>query len=174
MARLADAHKRLIVQRLATFASPTSIQGELQELGIEVSLSQIAYYDPGSRGTDLAQEWRDLFEATRQKFTADTSEIAISHRAFRLRELGRLYQKVTDGGRPNVPLAKELLIEAEKFAGDAYVNARANSPAAETEEERVQRMRAAFAAMDEATLGMSAPAAATGPTLVRSSGDAAA
>jgi hypothetical protein len=150
MARLSHEHKRLIVQRLATFVTPSEIKAELQELGVTVSLSQIAYY---AAGKDLAPEWRDLYVSTRRTFIEQTSEIAGAHRSWRLRELVKLYRRTTAGSRPNIPLGKELLVEMEKFTGDHYVNARANSPAAETEEQRVQRMLAQFAEMDRLTLG---------------------
>jgi hypothetical protein len=51
MAALTEVHKRLIVQRLATFHSPSEIADELQDMGVVVSLSQIATTTPNPRPT---------------------------------------------------------------------------------------------------------------------------
>lgn len=125
MAKLGKDHKVLIVQRLATFVTPTEIQTELRETyKLEVSLRQIVYYDPAAKNSEIAPGWRTLFEETRALFTKDTSDIAISHRSFRLRELDRMFRKVATAPKENIPLGKELLIEAERFTGDAYTNRR--------------------------------------------------
>ena len=110
-------------------------------MGLSVSLSQIVYYDPGSKGTDVAKKWRDVYAETRERFKADCDDIAIAHRSFRLRELNRLYQKATGGTRPNIPLGMEIIVEAEKMAGDMYVNVRAGK--ANGVEDQLRRARTA-------------------------------
>ena len=122
MATLKSEHKRLIVMRLATWVKPTEIKQELQELGVVVSLPQIAYYDPQSKGTDLAPEWQQLHALTREQFLKDTAHIAISHRSYRLQELGDMYAKSKQG--KNYPLAASLLEQAAKETGDSYTNKR--------------------------------------------------
>lgn len=124
MPALKNEHKRLIVQRLATFVSYTEIIEELQTFGVAASMSQIAYYDPQCKNPKLGQEWRELYKETRAAFTRDTSDIAVAHKSFRLRELGRMYRKASGGARPNMMLAKELLEQAAKEVGEAYTNRR--------------------------------------------------
>lgn len=124
MAKLNDDHKRIVVQRLATFVSYTEIVAELKALGVEVSMPQIAHYDPKTKNAELAPKWRELYNATREKFIADTSDIAIAHRSYRLRELDRMYANNKRAARENVVLGRDLLVEAEKFVGEAYSNKR--------------------------------------------------
>ncbi len=122
MATLKNEHKRLIVQRLATFVSATDIQRELQDAGVAVSFSQIAYYDPQSAGTDLAESWRTLHAETRNRFIEDTSSIAITHQAYRLRELLDMQREARK--KKNYPLAASLLKQAAEDFGGAYTNKR--------------------------------------------------
>jgi hypothetical protein len=124
MARLTSDHKRLIVQRLATFATLTEIREELLQLGADASLSQIMYYDPDSKGTHVADEWRTLHAETRERFIVETAGIAISHQSFRLRELERLYRKTASGTRANVVLGAQLLKQAAEEVGGAFTNRR--------------------------------------------------
>lgn len=124
MAKLSSLHKTLIVQRLATFVSDKEIIEELRTFGVEVDYAQIAYYNPQTAGSRLGKEWVQLFDETRKRFIDDTSSIAISHRAYRLQELDRLYKKSKTSPRENVPLSKEIIVEAEKISGNSYTNRR--------------------------------------------------
>lgn len=124
MAKLKKDAKVLIVQRLATFVTPTEIVAELKEMGVEATIQQVVYYDPATKGTDLAPEWRTLHGHTRAAFTKESAGIAITHKSFRLQELLRLYRKASSGARPNIVLAKELLEQAAKEMGEAYTNRR--------------------------------------------------
>lgn len=124
MAALSNALKALIVQRLAMFVADKAIIEELATLGVTVDYPQIAYYHPRTKRSRLGKEWVELFEATRAQYIADTSDIPIAHRAVRLRELNRMFEKGKAAARENVPLQKDLLIEAERFTGDAYTNKR--------------------------------------------------
>jgi hypothetical protein len=69
-------------------------------MGVVVSLSQISYYDPETKTSDLAQKWRDLHRETRAAFVKETASIAVAHKSFRLRELGRMYRRAMSGARP--------------------------------------------------------------------------
>lgn len=122
MAALKNDHKRLLVQRLATFVAPVEIQAEFKTLGLDVSLSQISYYDPASSRTDLAAEWRALFAETRAQFVKDTASIAIAHKAFRLRELDSNYRAMKKS--KNLIGANSVLEQAAKEMGEAYTNKR--------------------------------------------------
>ncbi|NBC16566.1 MAG: DUF2280 domain-containing protein [Bacteroidetes bacterium] len=123
--RLDQKHKVFIVERLACYDTPTEVQTAFQErFGERISLSQIVYYDPtSSQGRrELAQDWKDLFAETRQRFTRDTSEIAIAQKAYRLRRLGRIARQAA--GMRNYVLEMDALEQAAKEVGDAYTNSK--------------------------------------------------
>lgn len=123
MARLTVDVITYIVTRLACFERPAEIQAAvLETFGVDVGLPQILYYDPKSRGTDMAQKWRKLHADTRAAFTRDVSQIPIANRAVRLRELQKLYEK--DEGRGATALAAGHLEQAAKEVGDAFTNRR--------------------------------------------------
>ncbi|MNE97053.1 hypothetical protein D3C80_1953460 [compost metagenome] len=61
-----------------------------------------------------------LFEDTRARFREETAEIPIANRAYRLRTLGRLAEKVE--GMRNYGLTLQILEQAAKEVGDVYVN----------------------------------------------------
>lgn len=122
MATLRDEHKTLIVQRLATFVSPTEIKEELSQQGVDVSLRQIAYYDPTLKSAGASDAWRQLHAEIRAQFVKDTASIAIANKAYRLRELDDMQRRAKL--RKNFPLAAQLLEQAAKEMGEAYTNRR--------------------------------------------------
>ena len=124
MATFTDADKEFVVKRLARFDSPSEVRKALKKVrGTEASRSQIAYYNPGNeQGRDLAQKWRDLFEATREQYISDTSRIASSHKAHRLR---RLEEAAEDARKhKNWPLMADIYEQIAKELGGAYTNER--------------------------------------------------
>lgn len=122
MAALSNEVKAFIVQALACFDTPAQVAASVrEEFGIEVSRQQCESHDPTkSAGRDLAKRWRTLFDDTRKRFREETSEIPIANRAFRLRALGRMVEKVE--GMRNYGLALQILEQAAKEVGDVYVN----------------------------------------------------
>ena len=122
MAKLTKATQRAIVQRLACFEAPSDIQAALKAEGVDVSLSQIAYYNPATASPDLAAEWRTLYQETRERFVADTAGVAIAHRRVRLEARARLAGKAEKQG--NLVLVKDLLEQAAKEVGDVFTNRR--------------------------------------------------
>lgn len=124
MARLTADQKLFIVQRLACFDPPTAVAKAVrEEYQIEVSRQVVEGYDPTKyAGRNLAAKHKTVFEETRKAFLEDTSGIAISHKAVRLRSLQRMAEKAESMG--NMVLAKDLLEQAAKEAGDAYSNKR--------------------------------------------------
>lgn len=124
MARLKPEVKTYIVQRLACFDTPTQVsEGVKDEFGIEMSRMAIQAYDPTkSAGAELGVKLRKVFEDTRERFLSDTSEIAISHKAVRLRMLQRMAESAEKRG--NLVLAASLLEQAAKEVGEAYTNKR--------------------------------------------------
>lgn len=61
-----------------------------------------------------------MFHACRERFTAETADIPIAHRAYRLRALGRMAEKAES--MKNIALTAQLLEQAAKEVGDIYVN----------------------------------------------------
>jgi hypothetical protein len=129
MAKLNDAHKSFIVQALACWDSPSEVAEALrEEYGVEAHRSQVAQYDPTRvAGERLAKRWRDLFEATRDRFRREVAEIPIADQAYRLRALGKIYDRHLSRG--NVVGAAAVLEQAAKEAGGAFANRREHTGA---------------------------------------------
>jgi hypothetical protein len=129
MAKLTDAHKRFIVQALACWDSPQEVADAVKvEFGLDAHRSQVAQYDPTkAAGQKLAKKWVDLFEATRKRFREEVAEIPIADQAFRLRALGKIYERHLSRG--NVVGAAAVLEQAAKEAGGAFTNRREHTGA---------------------------------------------
>jgi hypothetical protein len=119
MATLTDTERRKIVKRLACFESPPEVaEWAVEAFGKDVTVGQIHHYDP-TRCDDTAQKWTQLFQDTREAFLSDLETIPLSHRAVRLRELQRLYDRLKDGDETE---AARLLKQAAKEMGDKFTN----------------------------------------------------
>ena len=121
MARLNDKHRALLVQALATFATPSEARDELKEIfGVEATLDQVVFYDPNTaNGQRLAEKWKTMFDEARERFKRETENIAIANRAYRLRQLQRI---VAHTKSPK--LRMEAMEQAAKEVGDVYTNRR--------------------------------------------------
>lgn len=117
-----DEIRIFIVQALACFDSPSVVaEAVKQEFGLIVTRQYAETHDPTKRaGKGLGKKMRAIFEETRKAFLEDTSQVAISHRAVRLRALNRMVEKAE--GRGNIALAAQLLEQAAKEVGDSYSN----------------------------------------------------
>lgn len=123
MAKLNNELKRLIVQRLACFVGPTDIVREAQEIyGVKLSVPQVIYYDPNSRGTDVAEKWRALYATTREQYCKDTAEHAATHEAWRLQQATAIVQ--TAMRQRNFAVALQALEHAAKERGGMFTNTR--------------------------------------------------
>ncbi|ANI33856.1 phage protein [Pseudomonas sp. JY-Q] len=122
MAALSNEVKAFIVQALACFDTPSQVAEAVnKEFGIEISRQTAESHDPTKRqGKNLAKRWVVLFEDTRKRFREETADIPIANRAYRLRALGRMVEKVE--GMRNYGLALQILEQAAKEVGDVYVN----------------------------------------------------
>jgi len=122
MAALNGAIKVFIVERLACFDTPTEVQKAVkQAFDVDVSLPQLTAYNPNlAAGQRLSQTLKDVFESTRKRFLADTSGVAIAHKAYRLRVMDRLLEKMEKSG--NVAMVAQLLEQAAKEEGGAFTN----------------------------------------------------
>ncbi|GLO27628.1 DUF2280 domain-containing protein [Pseudomonas putida] len=122
MAALSNEVKAFIVQALACFDTPSQVAEAVnKEFGIEISRQTAESHDPTKRqGKNLAKRWVVLFEDTRKRFREETADIPIANRSYRLRALARMAEKVE--GMRNYGLALQILEQAAKEVGDAYVN----------------------------------------------------
>jgi len=116
--------KARVVQSLACFDSPSVVAKAIKaEFGVDISAQAVEAYDPNKvAGKKLSERYRILFAETRKAFLEDTSQIAVSHRAVRLRALQRMAEKAENQG--NMVLAASLLEQAAKEVGGAYTNKR--------------------------------------------------
>lgn len=70
MAKLKKAEQLYIVRSLAQFMTPTEVVKDIKEkFNIDVSPQQVEAYDPTKvAGRDLRQEYKDVFETTRDDY----------------------------------------------------------------------------------------------------------
>lgn len=110
MATLKEPVKIFIVQSLACFETPQQVVDTVkQDFNIEITRQQVALYDPTKvAGRNLSKKLKDLFERTRKDFRENIEDIAIANKAFRLRELQKMYE---DSGR-NKRVKQNLLKQA--------------------------------------------------------------
>ncbi len=110
MAALKDPVKIFIVQSLACFETPQQVADAVQQrFGIEIDRRQCEGYDPTKfSGRNLSKKLTELFHQTRQDFRENIEDIAIANKAFRLRELQKMYE---DSGR-NKRVKQNLLKQA--------------------------------------------------------------
>lgn len=108
---------------LACYEPPTKVKGLVQErFGVEVSLSQLAYYNPKSiQGSEqLAEKWKAMFEETREKFLNEITEVPISQKVYRLKVLQDNLQNFER--IKNYKGMNECLEQAAKEVGGAFTN----------------------------------------------------
>ncbi|MCR6026775.1 DUF2280 domain-containing protein [Salmonella enterica subsp. enterica] len=122
MAALKPEIKAFIVQSVACFDTPSQVvESVLKEFGIQITRQQVEQNDPTKvSGKGLAKKWTDLFNATRERFLNEISDIPIANKAYRLRALNRM--AMTTEGMKNFGMTAQLLEQAAKEVGDAYTN----------------------------------------------------
>lgn len=122
MAALKPEIKAFIVQSVACFDTPSQVvESVLKEYGVQITRQQVEQNDPTKiSGKGLAQKWVDLFNATRDRFLNEISDIPIANKAYRLRVLQRM--STTAEGMKNLGMTAQLLEQAAKEVGDAYSN----------------------------------------------------
>lgn len=122
MAALKPEVRAFIVQELACFDTPSQIVESVQkEFKVQVTRQQVSSHDPTKvAGKGLAQKWVDLFNATRERFLNEISDIPIANKAYRLRVLQRM--SMTAENMKNIGMTAQLLEQAAKECGDAYTN----------------------------------------------------
>lgn len=122
MAALKGEVKAFIVQSLACFDTPSQVvESVKKEFGLAIPRQQVESHDPTkANGKGLAQKWVDMFNATRERFQNEISDIPIANKAYRLRVLDRMATRAE--GMKNLALTAEIIEQAAKECGDAYTN----------------------------------------------------
>ncbi|MCY2720096.1 DUF2280 domain-containing protein [Klebsiella pneumoniae] len=122
MAALKPEVKAAIVQMLACYDTPSQVVEAVQkDFGITITRQQVETHDPTKvSGKTLAKKWVDMFNATRDRFLNEISDIPIANKAYRLRALDRMMTKAES--MRNMALAASLMEQAAKECGDAYTN----------------------------------------------------
>ncbi|WP_426739372.1 DUF2280 domain-containing protein [Enterobacter cloacae complex sp. 400B2] len=122
MATLKGEVKAFIVQSLACFDTPSQVVELVKkEFGLSITRQQVESHDPTkANGRGLAQKWVDMFNATREHFQNEISDIPIANKAYRLRVLDRMATRAE--GMKNLALTAEIIEQAAKECGDAYTN----------------------------------------------------
>ncbi|WP_416329048.1 DUF2280 domain-containing protein [Raoultella planticola] len=122
MAALKPEVKAFIIQMLACYDTPSQVVEAVQkDFGITITRQQVETHDPTKvSGKTLARKWVDLFNATRDRFLNEISDIPIANKAYRLRALDRMMTKAES--MRNMALAASLMEQAAKECGDAYTN----------------------------------------------------
>lgn len=125
MATLTDDVKTALVRALACFDTPSQAADAVnQEFGVKITRQQAAKYDPTKTGGgNLSQKLRALFYATREAFLKEAAGIPIAQASYRLRVLQRTLERAE--GRGNAVLVLQVLEQAAKETGGAYVARRA-------------------------------------------------
>lgn len=122
MAALKPEAKAAIVQMLACYDTLSIVVAAIQkDYGIKVTPQQVESHDPTKvSGKGLAKKWVDLFNATRERFQNEISDIPIANKAYRLRVLNRM--AVNAESMKNYGMTAQLLEQAAKDVGDVYTN----------------------------------------------------
>jgi hypothetical protein len=120
--QLPDEVKIFIVQALACFDPPSVVVAAVkEEFALTVSPQRVIKYNPTKKsGEDLGQELKAIFAETRKRFLAETAEIGIANRSYRLRKLDRIAQKAEAAGNHVVVMA--ACEAAAKEIGGAFTN----------------------------------------------------
>lgn len=101
MAALREPVKIFIVQSLACFETPQQVADAVKEnFNIEIGRQQVAFYDPTKvAGKNLSKKFVTLFNETRKKFQENVLDIPIANKAFRLKEMQKMFD---DFGRNRI------------------------------------------------------------------------
>lgn len=122
MAALKPEVKAFIIQMLACYDTPSQVVEAVQkDFGIAITRQQVETHDPTKvSGKTLAKKWVDLFNAARDRFLNEISDIPIANKAYRLRVLQRM--STTAENMKNIGMTAQLLEQAAKEVGEAYSN----------------------------------------------------
>src|ERR1700732_5467617 len=122
MAKLPEDVQTFVVEHLACFLTSSEVAAAVaEEFGVAIGRQQAWKYDP-ERNAELAPKWRAIFDPTRPAFVAETAQIGIAHRSYRLRRLESYLHRAEETKR--YALAAQLLKQAAEEMGGAYTSRR--------------------------------------------------
>jgi hypothetical protein len=122
MAKLTEDVQAFVVQQLGCFLTPSQVAAAVsEEFGVEIGRQQAWKYHP-SNNPELAPRWRTIFEATRAAFVAETAQIGMAHRSYRLRRLESYLHRAEETKCYGLPA--QLLKQAAEEMGGAYTSRR--------------------------------------------------
>lgn len=120
MRRLPDVVKRRIVEHLACHRTCVEVaELILGEFDVEVTPRHVRAYDPTSFQFAGSHKWLDYYQSVRKRCADEIGGIAIAHRAYRMRQLQRIYEKAVERGDLNQ--ARLALEQAAREAGNIFV-----------------------------------------------------
>lgn len=121
--KLDNQHQIYIIQQLAVYERPTTIQEALKQVfDIEITLPAVSYYNISN--PELPAKLKTLFNTTRKKFLKDSSTIPIANKSYRLQKLQRMFE-TEENELPRFQNKKQMraiLEQAAKESGDAFTN----------------------------------------------------
>lgn len=92
-----------------------------EEFSLSITCQPVESHDPmKANGRKLAHKWGELFTFTGEQLQKELSTIPIANKAYRLRSLDRMATEAE--GRSNYAMTAQLLEQAARECGDAYVN----------------------------------------------------
>lgn len=123
MNRLSEAIKRRIVEYLACYHTHAEVTDLIrEEFDVALTPRHVRAYDPTSFQFVGSHRWLDYHQLVRNRCAQEVGAIAISHGAYRLRQLQRLFDKAWDHGDTRQALS--LLEQAAKEMGNVYKKSR--------------------------------------------------
>lgn len=120
MRRLPDAIKRRIVEHLACYQSHAEVVDLVSsEFDVTLTPRHVRAYDPMSFQFAGSLRWMDYYRTVRERCDKELGEVAIAHRAYRMRQLQRILDPAVERG--DFRLALKILEQAAKEMGNWYV-----------------------------------------------------
>ena len=120
MRRLPEAVKRRIVEHLACYRTPADVVDLVaEEFDITLSARHVRAYDPTSFQFAGSDRWTVYHRTVRRRCVEQLGEIAIAHKAYRMRQLQQIFDAATDRG--NYREALKALEQAAKEMGGWYL-----------------------------------------------------
>lgn len=121
--KLSKDQQVYIIQSLACFHSISRILTNVkQEYNIDLTKQAVSRYDPNTiNGHKLSDEFKKIFNDTRQQYLAQITTIGIAHQKVRLEKLETHINNLETKTNPNIPLIAELLEQAARECGGMYI-----------------------------------------------------
>lgn len=119
MRRLSDVVKRRIVEHLACYRTHAEVADLIdEEFDVTLTPRHVRAYDPASFQFAGSHRWLEYYQIVRKRCADEVGEIAIAHRAYRLRKLQKLFDVAIDHG--DYWQALSVLEQAAKEVGNYF------------------------------------------------------